>query len=63
MGGGEGGYLEDVEGSRSETWRTWSSLTTGMTLVEPKDHILKVLCPYLYFWLSYSVSQSVDRVF
>ena len=26
---------------------------TGMTLGDPKDHILKVLCHYLYFWLRY----------
>ena len=32
-------------------------------LCRPKDHILKVSCHYLYFWLSYSVSQSVDRGF
>ena len=24
-----------------------------MYLVYPKDHILKVLCRYLYFWLTY----------
>ena len=51
--GQEGGYLEDVEGSWSETWKTESSLATWMTLVDPKDHILKVLCHYLYFWLRY----------
>ena len=28
-------------------------MTTWMTLVDPKDHILKVLCHYLYFWLRY----------
>ena len=27
-----------------------------MYLVDPKDHILKVSCHYLYFWLSYSGS-------
>ena len=25
-----------------------------MYLVDPKDHILKVSCHYLYFWLTYS---------
>ena len=24
-----------------------------MYLVDPKDHILKVLCQYLFFWLTY----------
>ena len=48
MGGQEGGYLEDVEGSWPETWRTGSSLTLWMYLVDPKDHILKILCWYLY---------------
>ena len=28
-------------------------MTTWMTLVDPKDHILKVSCHYLYFWLRY----------
>ena len=28
-------------------------MTSWMTLVDPKDHILKVLCHYLYFWLRY----------
>ena len=47
------GYLEDAEGSWQETWRTGSSLLSWMTLVEPKDHILKVSCHYLYFWQRY----------
>ena len=46
-------YVEDVEGSWQETWRTGSYLMTGITSVEPKYHILKVLCHYLYFWLKY----------
>ena len=29
-------------------------MTTWIILVDPKDHILKVLCHYLYFQLSYS---------
>ena len=41
MGGPRSGYLEDIEGSRQETWRTGSSLTTWMTLVHLKNHILK----------------------
>ena len=28
-----------------------------MTLVDPKDHILKVSCHYLYFWLKYSFEE------
>ena len=53
MGGALCVYLEDedVEGSWQETWRTGSSLTSWMYLVDPKDHILKVSCWYLYFWL------------
>ena len=46
-----GAYLEDSE---SETGRTGLSLTTWMTLVDPKDHILKVSGEYLNFQLSYS---------
>ena len=52
--GQEGGYLEDVEGSWSETWRTGSSLTFLMCCVDPKDHILKLLLHYLHFWLKYN---------
>ena len=42
-----------------ETRRTGSSLRAGLSmtlwmyLVDPKDHILKVSCPYLHFWLKY----------
>ena len=32
---------------------SWGYLTSWMTLVDPKDHILKVSCHYLYFWLRY----------
>ena len=28
-------------------------MMSWMTLVNPKDHILKVLCHYLYFWQRY----------
>ena len=52
-GGQEGGYLEDVEGSRPETWRTGSSLMLWMYLVDPKDDILKVSCHYIVFLLRY----------
>ena len=41
-GGSRRGYLEDVEGSWPETWRTGSSLALWMYLVDPKDHILNV---------------------
>ena len=34
-----------------ETDRTGSSLTLWMYLIDPKNHILKVSCHYLYFWL------------
>ena len=30
-----------------------SSMTFLMYCVDPKDHILKALCHYLYFWLRY----------
>ena len=49
----KGGSWEDFEGSWRETWRTGSSLTPWMTLGDPKDHILKVSCLYLYFWQRY----------
>ena len=48
MGGQEGKYLEDIEGSWPETWRTGSFMMVWRYLVDPKDHILKVLCWYLY---------------
>ena len=54
----EGGVKKGVTwrilgGSLQETWRTGSSLTPWMTLGDPKDHILKVSCHYLYFWRRY----------
>ena len=51
MGGPSWGYLEDVEGSWLETWRTGTSLMSWMTLVDPKDPILKVSCHYLYLFI------------
>ena len=51
MGVQEEGYLEDFEGSWSETWRTGSSKTLWMYMVDTKDHILKVLCHYLLSYL------------
>ena len=44
MGGPLCWYLEDIEGYLQETWRTGSSLTSWMYLVDPKDHILNDLC-------------------
>ena len=49
-----GVYLEDIEGSWPVNWRTGSSLILWLYLVDPKDHILKVLCCYLYCLLSYN---------
>ena len=48
MGGQEWGYLEEVEGSWPETWRIESSLMSWMTLFEPNEDTLKVLCWYIY---------------
>ena len=48
MGGQEGGYLEDVNGSWPETWRSGSSLTSWMMMFDPKEDTLKVSCWYLY---------------
>ena len=48
MGGQEGGYLEDVDGSWPETWRSGSSLTSWMMMFDPKEDTLKVSCWYLY---------------
>ena len=66
MGGQEGGYLEEVEGSWPETWRTGLSMTLWMYLVDPKNHILKVSCHYLYFRLKYKhmsrLSQNVTDI-
>ena len=55
MGGQEWSYIEDVEGSWPETWRTVSSLTLWIFLVNPKNHITKILFHYLYFWLKYNM--------
>jgi hypothetical protein len=30
-----------------------SSMTIWMYWIDPKEHILKVLCQYLYYWLRY----------
>ena len=48
-GGQEGGYLEDIEGSWSETWRTWLFLMSWMMFLYPKEDTRKVLCWYLYW--------------
>ena len=47
-GGQEGGYLEDVEGSWLDTWRTWLFLTLWM-IFYPKEDTLKILCWYLNY--------------
>ena len=47
-GGPLWGYLEDVEGSWPETWRTGSSLISWMTLFDPKEDTVKVSCWYLH---------------
>ena len=49
LGGQEGGYLEDIEGSWSETWRTWLFLMSWMMFPYPKEDTLKVLFWYLYW--------------
>ena len=36
-------------------------MTSWMTLVEPKDHILKVSCHYLYFWQRYKGVTKRDK--
>ena len=48
-GGQEGGYLEDIEGSWSETWRTWLFLMSWMMFLYSKEDTQKVLCWYLYW--------------
>ena len=45
----EGGDLEDIEGSWPEIWRTGSSMTLWMYLVDPRDHILKFCVTILIF--------------
>ena len=49
MGGPSWGYLKNVECSWLETLRTGSSLKSWMTLFDPKEDTLKVLCWYLYY--------------
>ena len=44
MGGEHGMYLEDAEGSLSDTWRLGSSLTILLILFHPKEGTLKFLC-------------------
>ena len=34
-----------------------SSMRVLMYWVDPKDHMLKVLCHYIYYWLRYRVNQ------
>ena len=43
----EGGYLEDIEGSWPETWRTGLFLTSWMVFFYPKEDTLKISCWYL----------------
>ena len=47
MGVLEGGYLEDIEGSWLEAWRTLIFLMLWMILLYPKEDTLKVWCWYL----------------
>ena len=42
------GYLEDVECSREETWSTGKSITSLMTLFDPKEDTLIFLFLYHY---------------
>ena len=48
-GGSRRGYLEDIEGSWSETWRTWLFLMSWMMFLYSKEDTQKVLCWYLYW--------------
>ena len=36
-------------------------MMSWMTFIDPKDHILKVLCHYLYFWLRYKRDTKRDK--
>ena len=47
VGGHEWGYLEDAEGSWSETWRAGSFLTSWIMFFYPKEDTLKISCWYL----------------
>ena len=46
-GGQEGRYLENIEGSWPETWRTGSFLKLWMMFFYLKEDTLKILCWYL----------------
>ena len=41
-GGQEGGYLEDVESSSPDKWRTGSFLMSRMMFIYPKEDTLKI---------------------
>ena len=49
IGGPSWGYLDNVEGSWQDTWRTGSFSMSWMTLFCPKEDTLKVSCWYLYY--------------
>ena len=36
-------------------------MTSWMTLVDPKNHILKISCHYLYFWLRYKRNTKLNK--
>ena len=58
MGGSRtGGIWRTLRVPDGRLGKTGSSLMTWMTLVDPKDYILKVSCHYLYFWLKYSFEE------
>ena len=40
----EGGYLENIEGTLLETWRTGSFLTSRMMFFYPREDRLKISC-------------------
>ena len=48
MGGPSWGYLENIEVSGQDTWMTGSSLMSWITLFDPREDTLKVLCQYLH---------------
>ena len=52
------GDLESIEGFSLETLRTGLSMKLWMYLVDPKNHILNVLCHYLDFWLVTKISHT-----
>ena len=47
-GGPSWRYLEDLEGSWQETWRTGSFLMAWMTMFDPKEDTLKFWYQYLH---------------